>query len=44
MINFGLAHQPLLLGLPGRGIQCLLEVMPNQQTAQAIGMLTDLAF
>jgi hypothetical protein len=43
--RFGpLAHQLLLLGLQGRGIQCLLEVMPDQQTTQAIGTLTNLTF
>src|SRR5215470_11153444 len=43
--RFGpLAHQLLLLGLQGRGIQRPLEVMPDQQTAQAIGTLTNLAF
>jgi len=38
-----MAHQEVLLRLQGRRIQGLLQVIPDQQAAQLIGALTNLA-
>jgi hypothetical protein len=39
-----MTHQQVLLRLPGRCIQGLLQVIPDHQAAQGIGALTHLAF